>query len=959
MLLTLVHNITLLIALSVIWGPILTLRKNYPNTYRVFSGLLFGLSAIAAMSTPLVFEEGIIYDGRSVVIALSGLYGGGVASLIASLIAGSYRIILGGPGVYAGVASVIVSALSGLVVRRIFKNEPTTIPLYGIVLFAVITHVLVLLCQLLLPWPRGITVIATIGIQYLIVLSSGLCAIALIFKTIENRTLALQNLQASADLLHDVLSVNPSVVFSMDPSTKTITWISPNVEVVLGYKQDDIINTPLNTYIHKDDVLFYDKMFEEPGDNNFISVECRIITLYQTVVWGDIKIRVIRDEKGKIAALFGSISDITQRKKVEHELKESEERYRTIFKNSKAVMLIIDPDTGDIVDANEAAVEFYGWSRKELQSMQIQQINTLTPEEIKARMEEARACKRVYFEFKHRRKDGNIRDVDVYSSAITIKGKQYLFSIIHDVTAKRQAEEALKKSEELFRLIFQNAPMGIYAFDENGVITACNDNFVKIIGSFREALIGLNTLKLPDERVVDAVNKCLQGIQSEYNGWYKSVTADKITPARALFSPLIVENKIVGGLAIVEDMTYQLEAEAQKEKLEEQLRQAQKLEAIGRLVGGIAHDFNNILSIISGYAELIKIKIEKDNPIYSDLEEISNATKRSAEIVRQLLTFSRQQKVNPIRVNPNYIIMSNEKMLAAMVGENVKVQLELADDVYDIWIDTTTFVQILTNLASNSRDAIKDVGNIKIITKNRYLDEEFCTMHPGCKPGDYAMIQFIDDGSGMDKETLERLFEPFFTTKEVGKGTGLGLSTVYGIVKQFNGFINVYSEPGKGTVVNIFFPKYVEQLPEVQLSGHVRDNGRTEDRGIGISKNKILVVEDDLIILDMIKKMLLLLDQEVDAFSDPLEMLQVAENYKNNIDILITDIVMPQMNGIELFNRLKLIIPDMKVIFISGYSDDSYRELMNDSKPSVFLQKPFTIDDLRDALLKLDQSSEQ
>lgn len=232
-------------------------------------------------------------------------------------------------------------------------------------------------------------------------------------------------------------------------------------------------------------------------------------------------------------------------------------------------------------------------------------------------------------------------------------------------------------------------------------------------------------------------------------------------------------------------------------------------------------------------------------------------------------------------------------------------------------------------------------------------------MHPGCKPGDYAMIQFIDDGSGMDKETLERLFEPFFTTKEVGKGTGLGLSTVYGIVKQFNGFINVYSEPGKGTVVNIFFPKYVEQLPEVQLSGHVRDNGRTEDRGIGISKNKILVVEDDLIILDMIKKMLLLLDQDVDAFSDPLEMLQVAENYKNNIDILITDIVMPQMNGIELFNRLKLIIPDMKVIFISGYSDDSYRELMNDSKPSVFLQKPFTIDDLRDALLKLDQSSEQ
>jgi len=218
MLLTLVHNITLLIALSVIWGPILTLRKNYTNTYRILSGFLFGLSAVAAMATPLVFEEGIIYDGRSVVIALSGLYGGGIASLIASLIAGSYRIFLGGAGVYAGVASVIVSALSGLVLRRMYKNRSTEIPFYVLLIFAVITHVLVLLCQLLLPWPRGLTVIATIGIQYVMILSFGLCAIALVFRELENRTLALQNLKASADLLQDVLSVNPSIVFSMDPT---------------------------------------------------------------------------------------------------------------------------------------------------------------------------------------------------------------------------------------------------------------------------------------------------------------------------------------------------------------------------------------------------------------------------------------------------------------------------------------------------------------------------------------------------------------------------------------------------------------------------------------------------------------------------------------------------------------------------------------------------------------------
>jgi len=950
MLLTLVHNITLLIALSVIWGSILTLRKNYTNTYRILSGFLFGLSAIAAMATPLVFEKGIIYDGRSVVIALSGLYGGGIASLIASLIAGSYRIFLGGAGVYAGVASVIVSALSGLVLRRMYKNRSTEIPFYVLLIFAVITHVLVLLCQLLLPWPRGLTVIATIGIQYVMILSFGLCAIALVFRELENRTLALQNLKASADLLQDVLSVNPSIVFSMDPTTRTITWISPNVEIVLGYAPDELMSTDfLMNAIHKDDLFIYENIFNELKIKNFVSAELRVYTRHATAVWVDINIRAIRNDTGEIAGLFGSITNITKRKVLAERLYESEERYRSIFKNSKAVMLIINPDDGSIIDANDAAVDFYGWAKDELLGMKIQQINTLTPEEIKARMQDVQANKRVYFEFKHRKKNGEVADVEVYNSAITIRGKQYLFSIIHDVSAKRKAEEALKKSEELFRMIFTNAPVGIYAFDERGVITACNDNFAKIIGSSHEALIGLDTLKLPDKKVVDAVQQSLQGKQSEYKDWYKSVTANKITPVRALFSPLVVEGSIVGGLAIVEDMTYQIEAEAQKEKLAEQLRQAQKLEAIGRLVGGIAHDFNNILSIISGYAELIKIKIEKDNPIYSDLEEILHATKRSAEIVRQLLTFSRQQKVNPIRVNPNYIIKTNEKMLSAMVGENISLQLELADDVYDIWIDTSTFVQILTNLASNSRDAIKDIGNIKIITKNKYLDKEFCSMHPGCTPGDYAMIQFIDNGSGMDKETIDRIFEPFFTTKEVGKGTGLGLSTVYGIVKQFNGFINVYSEPGEGTVVNIFFPKYVEKFPEVTLPKDIKD----KDREVVIPKSKILVVEDDLTILDMIKKMLKLLDQDVIACNDPLEVLNAIEKYKDQTNILIADVIMPQMNGVDLYNKLKASIPHLKVIFISGYSNSDYKELMNDIKSSVFLQKPFTIDDLKEALKKI------
>ncbi|MGQ9842823.1 MAG: PAS domain S-box protein [Spirochaetota bacterium] len=950
MLITLINNVTLLIALSVVWGQILLLRKQYPNAYRVISGVLFGISAIFAMLIPLTFEEGIIYDGRSVVIALSGLFGGGISTLIASLIAGAYRMFLGGSGVYAGVASIIVSAATGLLVRRIHNNNPVNVSFKTLVLFAVFTHLLVLLCQLLLPWPKGLIVIKTIGVSYLLLLSSGLVIISLFLKSIEQQTLVLQNLKADVDELHDILSINPSVLFSIDPASYTVRWVSPNIQVVLGCELEELLQKRLlyRKVIH-DDEKNIDILFDTIQYSNFASTECRVVTESGIIKWIDIHLRAIKDEHNTITELFGSMTDITERKKIAKRLEESEEQYRSIFEDSKAVMLIIDPDDGRIVNANTAAEQFYGWHKDELLSMKISDINTLSTEELHQKMDDVKNQKRVFFECKHRAKDGSVRDVEVYSSAVLIGGKTYLFSIIHDITAKKKAENALIKSEELFRLIFDNAPMGIYSFDEKGMITACNDNFVAIIGSSHEALIGLEILKLPNKKVVEAVMNCLNGMQSEYKDWYTSDTGNKTTPVRALFSPLIVEGRVIGGLAIVEDLTVQIEAEKQKEKLEEQLRQAQKLESIGRLVGGIAHDFNNILSMIAGYTELIKIKIAKDSSIYSDLEEIVNATKRSADIVRQLLTFSRQQKIHPTRINLNKIINTNQRMLKTMIGENVTMQLNLSDDVCDIWIDEAMFVQILTNLASNSRDAIRDIGTITITTQNKYLDEEFAATHLGCNPGEYVMLQFSDTGTGMDKETLEKIFEPFFTTKDVGKGTGLGLSTVYGIVKQFNGYITVYSEIGKGTVVNIFFPRYVEQVPELPQERAVKEVQK-------IPKKTIVLVEDDVSILDMLTKMLTLLEQEVIAYNDPVQALNDSNRYKDTVAILITDIIMPIMNGRELYEAMKQICPNLKVIFISGYANDVFKEVGIDTEHSSFLQKPFTIDDLQKALKNISNT---
>lgn len=822
MLITLVHNTTLLVALSVLWTPILLLRKKYTNSYRILSGILFGLSAIAAMMTPLNFAEGVIYDGRSIVIALSALYGGGIASLIASIIAAGYRIWLGGSGVYAGVASIAVSALIGLAVRRAYRNQPAQIPVSYIVIFAFAVHIAVLLCQLLLPWPMGIEVIKKIGPLYVLTLSSGLAAISFFFSSVETRTIALQHLHASAEFLQDVLSVSPSVLFTIDVSSGRIIWISPNVKDIIGaYSSEALENHWLFKRCHPDD-----------------------------------------------------------REKIEHALK-----------------LLRESDT------TELEIRFQQDTTNELE---------------------------LYIKFR----------------ALSRKNSNAIIAIgsMSDITRSVNLLRQLSESEELFQLIFNNAPVGIFAFNSLGELTAMNDIFVSIIGSTREAILGLKLLELPDERVRDALKRCLDGERVHYEGVYHSVTADKSTPVRALFSPLKLEGKAIGGIAIVEDITEKLKTETQRKKLEEQLRQSQKLEALGRLVGGIAHDFNNILSIISGYTELAKEKSEMGEPITGDLEEIQQAVQRSTEIIRQLLTFTRHKQIQPEKVNINTIITQSKKMLSALIGENIELHLDLDETLSETLIDRSMFIQILTNLASNARDAIEDIGSITITTKNKFLDSEFCTTHPQATPGEYVLFQFADNGCGMSKADLDKIFEPFFTTKEVGKGTGLGLSIVYGIVHQFKGFITVYSELGRGTIINIFLPKHADEKGDFEKK-------EKEIQEIPARKN-IILVEDDVAILQMTNKMLINLGQSVVSFSNPLEALSFIEKNSQKVDILMTDIIMPRMNGKELYEKAKNSLPDLKVIFLSGYSNGIIQTIEENDDTS-FIQKPFTFEDIKKALNRL------
>jgi signal transduction histidine kinase len=376
------------------------------------------------------------------------------------------------------------------------------------------------------------------------------------------------------------------------------------------------------------------------------------------------------------------------------------------------------------------------------------------------------------------------------------------------------------------------------------------------------------------------------------------------------------------------------QSEHEKEQLQEQLVQSQKMESVGRLAGGVAHDYNNMLAVTFLYLELIKQRLNVNDPIMESLLEIEKASLRSRDITRQLLAFSRKQMIAPIPCDLNAIIGSIHQSLARLLGEDIDIRFKAQQDLGRVLLDPSQIDQILVNLAVNARDAMPDGGKLTIETSNVDIDEEYRKEHAGSKPGRYVCLAVSDDGIGMSKETVANIFEPFFTTKETGKGTGLGLATVYGIVKQNNGFIGVYSQIGYGTTFKIYFPL---------IASDDRADERTESAEVPRGSETILLVEDDDILCRATKAMLEALGYAVTAATSPAEALELLETKEATFDLILTDVVMPGMNGAQMRDRIVELRPGSKVLFMSGYTSDAivHRGVLDEG--IAFVQKPFNV----------------
>jgi PAS domain S-box-containing protein len=620
--------------------------------------------------------------------------------------------------------------------------------------------------------------------------------------------------------------------------------------------------------------------------------------------------------------------DIAERRQTEVALLNSEKRYRLLFRNSPVGIFNYDTQLR-ITDCNNRFVSILRASRDRLIGLDM---TTLKDRSVVPCLYRAAEGEEGMYEGFYRATSGPAEIwISMRTSPIFDKDGKVTscVGIAEDITARKEAEMRLQESEQKYRQIFENVQDIFYQVDLNGNIIEISPSIERYSGYAREELIGMPVLSVyyyPEDRakLLDALTGKGEIVDYEVrlktkDGRlvYTSVNAHLLFDAQG--NPAGIEGSL-------RDIT-------ERKRLEEQLTHAQKIEAIGQFVGGIAHDFNNILNAIIGYGCLLEMKMTEDDPLKANVDYILESADRAAQLVRGLLAFSRKQTLNPMPINLNETIKGVAKLLKPIIREDIDLSVTLKEEDLHVVADTGQIEQVLMNLAANARDAMPKGGSLTICSEIAELDDEYVTARGYGSPGTYALVSVTDTGIGMDEETRTRIFEPFFTTKEVGKGTGLGLAMVYGIIKQHKGYVDVSSEPEKGTTFKLFIPA-IESAPAVQERPDVSEYPLE-------GTETILLAEDNVMLRELSKKVLGEHGYTVIAAENGEDAVTKFIKHKESVQLLLLDMVMPKKNGIEVYEEIKGENPGIKVLFVSGHADIPHTEEILGSGVD-FMSKPYS-----------------
>ena len=621
--------------------------------------------------------------------------------------------------------------------------------------------------------------------------------------------------------------------------------------------------------------------------------------------------------------------------RIRKQLVEREALFHLISENAADMIAVVDME-GRRIYNSLSYHKTLGYSPEELQaSLAFEQIHPEDRERVKNAAEEARirgTGKTLEYRFRH--KTGNWLFIESTSSVIrNAQGRPEKLVIVNrDVTERKKAEQALRQSETGFRSMIEDAPYGILRANTAGTFLQVNPALQRMLGYELEEELMQRDLASEIFRHAEEYQRMtwLLTRAEEFKDLEMEWTRKEGTPITVRCSG----RRRGDGNGIPAYFEVFAEDVTEKRVLERQLRMAQKMEAIGRLSGGIAHDFNNLLGVIIGYSALLKKKLGESNVFYEHALEIEKAGQRAASLTRQLLAFSRQQVLTPAVLSLNALASDMEKMLPRLLGEDIEVSLTLDPELGQVKADQSQLEQVIMNLAVNARDAMPTGGKLKILTANVQFDQAYIRNHPGSKVGDYVMLAVTDTGTGMNAETLAHIFEPFFTTKERGKGTGLGLATVYGIVKQSNGYIWVESKPGAGASFQIYLPQHVGQL--------VADKQKVDSGEKLRGSESILLVEDAEALRRLAQTFLEASGFHVSPAESGEKALEIVARCPGTFDLVLTDVVMPGMNGRVLAEQLLSRQPGIKVLYMSGYTDTFIAGHGVLDPGTNLLHKPFT-----------------